>query len=69
MSETTTKLNGTVKFFAKEKGFGFISDNDSTNEYFVHITGCLDTINENDNVEFDLVDGKKGKNAVNVKLV
>jgi len=69
MSETTTKLNGTVKFFAKEKGFGFIKDNDSTNEYFVHITGCLDTINENDNVEFDIIDGKKGKNAVNVKLV
>jgi CspA family cold shock protein len=70
MSElTTTKLNGTVKFFNSSKGFGFIKDNESANEYFVHVTGCLQTINENDKVEFDLKDGPKGKNAVNVKLI
>jgi len=68
MSETV-KLNGTVKFFNSQKGFGFIRDNESTNEYFVHVTGCVDTINENDNVEFELKDGQKGKNAVNVKLI
>ena len=69
MSETTTKLNGIVKFFNNSKGFGFIKDNDSSKEYFVHITGCVDKINENDNVEFDLKLGPKGENAINVKLV
>lgn len=68
MNEQTTKLTGKVKFFSS-KGFGFIKDNNSSNEYFVHITGCLDTINENDNVEFELKEGKKGLNAVNVKLI
>ena len=68
MSETTTKKNGTVKFFNPTKGFGFLKDNTSAKEYFVHITGCLDTITENDNVQFDLKLGPKGENAVNVKL-
>jgi cold shock protein len=63
------KLNGTVKFFNGTKGFGFIKDTNSMKEYFVHVTGCLDTINENDNVEFDLKEGPKGMNAINVKLI
>jgi len=66
--KTTTKLNGTVKFFSS-KGFGFIKDNNSTKEYFVHVTGCVDTINENDQVEFELKLGPKGENAINVKLI
>lgn len=60
--------NGTVKFFNNSKGFGFIKDNNSSTEYFVHSTGLIDTINENDEVTFDLKQGNKGLNAVNVKL-
>jgi CspA family cold shock protein len=61
--------NGKVKFFNNTKGFGFIKDNDSDNEYFVHVTGLVDDIRENDDVTFDVKEGKKGLNAVNVKLV
>ena len=60
---------GTVKFFNETKGFGFIKDNDSDNEYFVHVSGLVDQINENDEVTFELQEGKKGLNAVNVKLI
>lgn len=60
---------GTVKFFNVTKGFGFIKDDDSQKEYFVHSSGLQDIITENDNVTFDLESGKKGLNAVNVKLV
>tara|TARA_X000000368_G_scaffold355219_1_gene296895 strand:- start:55 stop:246 length:192 start_codon:yes stop_codon:yes gene_type:complete len=60
---------GTVKFFNQSKGFGFIVDEESETEYFVHVTGLIDEINESDAVEFELQEGKKGLNAVNVKLV
>ncbi len=59
---------GTVKFFNDAKGFGFIKDANSPKEYFVHSTGVKDKIKENDEVTFDLEEGKKGLNAVNVKL-
>jgi cold shock protein len=59
---------GTVKFFNEAKGFGFIKEEDSTKEYFVHSSGLIDVIRENDEVTFDLEEGKKGLNAVNVKL-
>ncbi len=59
---------GTVKFFNESKGFGFITDGDSKNEYFVHVSGLNDQVRENDEVTFDLQDGRKGLNAVNVKL-
>jgi len=59
---------GTVKFFNETKGFGFIKDSESSKEYFVHATGLVDKIKENDDVTFDLQEGKKGLNAVNVKL-
>ncbi|HWY09916.1 MAG TPA: cold shock domain-containing protein [Bacteroidia bacterium] len=59
---------GTVKFFNTAKGFGFIKDDESKNEYFVHVTSLLEPIKENDVVTFDLEEGKKGVNAVNVKL-
>ncbi len=59
---------GTVKFFNATKGYGFIKDDDSNQEIFVHITGLLDQgIKENDRVSFETMDGRKGKNAVNVK--
>lgn len=59
---------GTVKFFNEAKGFGFIKDSESSKEYFVHSTGLKDNIGEDDEVTFDLEEGKKGLNAVNVKL-
>ena len=59
---------GKVKFFNNSKGFGFIKDADSPKEYFVHSSGLKDNIKENDEVTFDLETGKKGLNAVNVKL-
>ena len=60
---------GTVKFYNDSKGFGFIKDGSSNNEYFVHVSGLNDEIRENDEVTFDLQEGKKGLNAVNVRLV
>ncbi len=59
---------GTVKFFNGSKGFGFIIDDETKSEYFVHVSGLIDEINEGDAVEFDLKEGKKGLNAVDVKL-
>jgi cold shock protein len=59
---------GTVKFFNESKGFGFIKEENSPKEYFVHSSGLKDIITENDEVTFDLEQGKKGLNAVNVKL-
>lgn len=58
---------GVVKFFNDSKGFGFIKDDKSNMEYFVHVTGLVDEVAEGDEVTFDLKDGKKGLNAVNVK--
>ena len=60
---------GTVKFFNDTKGFGFITEEGSEKEHFVHISGLIDEIREGDEVEFDLTEGKKGLNAVNVKLI
>ena len=63
------KIHGTVKFFNSEKGFGFIKHDDSSKETFVHVSGLIDEVKENDKVEFDVQNGKKGLNAVNVKLI
>ncbi|CAI8167972.1 MAG: Cold shock-like protein CspC [Polaribacter sp. SA4-10] len=60
---------GTVKFFNESKGFGFITEEGSEKEHFVHVSGLIDEIRENDEVEFDLQDGRKGLNAVNVKVI
>ena len=59
---------GTVKFFNESKGFGFITDNDSAEEVFVHASGLVDQIKENDQVTFSTQQGKKGINAVDVKI-
>ena len=66
---TMDKKQGTVKFFNTEKGFGFIKHDDSNQETFVHASGLIDQIKEGDKVEFDVQNGKKGLNAVNVKLI
>jgi len=58
---------GVVKFFNEAKGFGFIKE-DGGQEIFVHATGLKEDIRENDNVVFEVQEGKKGLNAVNVKL-
>ncbi len=59
---------GTVKFFNDSKGYGFIVDTDTEKEYFVHVSGLVDEVRENDEVTFELAEGRKGLNAVNVKL-
>ena len=60
---------GTVKFFNESKGFGFIKEEETSKEHFVHISGLIDEIREGDDVEFDLQEGRKGLNAVNVKVI
>ena len=60
---------GTVKFFNDSKGFGFVIDDETKTEYFVHVSGLIDEIREDDQVEFELKEGRNGLNAVNVKVV
>lgn len=64
-----SELKGSVKFFSEQKGYGFIKEDGSNNEYFVHITNIIDKIYENDKVSFELANGKKGLNAINVKVI
>jgi len=59
---------GTVKFFNNSKGFGFIKPSDSDEDIFVHESGLVDDIRENDKVKFEVEMGRKGMNAVNVEL-
>ncbi len=60
---------GTVKFFNDAKGFGFILDEETQKEHFVHVSGLIDEINEGDKVEYELEEGKKGLNAVKVSVL
>ena len=60
---------GVVKFFNNEKGFGFIKDDESSEDVFVHKTGTRTRINEGDQVSYEVEDGQKGPSAVNVALV
>ncbi len=60
---------GVVKFFNETKGFGFITPTDGGREIFVHSSGVKDRIRENDEVSYEVEQGQKGLNAVNVKLV
>jgi cold shock CspA family protein len=64
-----TNYEGTVSFFDESKGYGFINDANSSNQYFVHKTGLIDIIEDNDKVSFELEKGLKGMNAINVKKV
>jgi CspA family cold shock protein len=59
---------GTVKFFNESKGFGFITPSNGGKEVFVHVTGLIDKIRENDEVSYEVEEGKKGPSAVNVKI-
>ena len=57
---------GTVKFFNTEKGFGFIKPEGGGADIFVHVTDCKETIAQDDQVTFEVTQGKKGPNATNV---
>ncbi|HLT87840.1 MAG TPA: cold-shock protein [Sphingobacterium sp.] len=59
---------GTVKFFNVTKGFGFITPSNGGQDIFVHSTGLVSDVRENDTVTFDVEQGKKGLNAVNVRV-
>lgn len=60
---------GLVKFFNETKGFGFIKMDDSGDEIFVHVSGLSEKIKQDDRVSFDVTEGKKGPNAINVKKI
>lgn len=66
---TNNTMQGKVKFFNNSKGFGFITPSDSSEDIFVHTSGLIDEIRENDEVTFEVERGKKGMNAVRVEVV
>jgi cold shock protein len=59
---------GTIKFFNETKGFGFITPSNGGADVFVHVSGLIDKVREKDRVVFEVQNGKKGLNAVNVRL-
>lgn len=67
--EVSSDRLGKVSFFDSSKGFGFIIENETEEKYFVHVSGVLEEIQENDKVTFELERGLKGMNAVRVKKV
>mgnify|MGYP000745984990 CR=1 FL=1 len=62
-------MKGTVKFFNDSKGFGFITNSETQQDIFAHVSGLLDDIREGDEVEYDEAEGRKGMNAVNVRVL
>lgn len=64
-----TMQEGTIKFFNATKGFGFIIPSDGGKEIFVHVSGLKQEVRENDRVSYEIQEGKKGLNAVNVKVI
>lgn len=60
---------GTVKFYNNSKGFGFIVQSENNEDIFVHESGLIDEIRENDKVQFEVEQGRKGLNAVNVEVI
>jgi CspA family cold shock protein len=68
LNQFTRMKEGTVKFFNNSKGFGFIQGPEG-NDIFVHVSGLVDEIRDNDRVTYQVEEGKKGLNAVNVRLL
>lgn len=64
-----TKNTGTIKFFNDDKGFGFIAQDNSSKEFFVHANNLTQPVQKNDKVEFEIREGRKGPEAYNVKKV
>jgi len=60
---------GTVKFFNETKGFGFITPSNGGPDVFVHVSGLIDEIRENDKIRYEVQNGQKGLNAVNVSVI
>lgn len=60
---------GIIKFFNESKGYGFIKEDETASEIFVHVSGLQEPVSQDDKVEYEVVDGRKGKNAVNVKKI
>lgn len=60
---------GIIKFFNVKKGYGFVKEDGTDKEYFIHATGLIDRIRENDQVEFEVKEGDRGASAVNVKKI
>lgn len=60
---------GTIKFFNEAKGFGFIKEDGTGREVFVHVSGLSEPVTQNDKVSFDETEGRKGVNAINVKKI
>jgi len=58
---------GKVKFFNERKGFGFIIEDETNEEIFVHVSGLIDRIKENDQISFEITEDQRGKKAINVK--
>ncbi|HDX1086969.1 cold-shock protein [Pasteurella multocida] len=68
-----SKLNGTVKWFNSDKGFGFITPADGGKDLFVHFSGIIGsnyrTLNEGDRVEYSIQDSQRGPSAIDVKAI
>ncbi|MBK7211874.1 MAG: cold-shock protein [Bacteroidales bacterium] len=60
---------GKVKFFNQQKGFGFILDDETSKDVFVHVTGLIDKIKDDDLVSFEIVEDRRGPKAINVRLL
>lgn len=58
---------GIIKFFNDTKGYGFIQEEGSNKDYFVHASGLIDPVKQNDNVSFELEQSRKGPVAINVR--
>ena len=62
-------MRGKVKFFNDSKGFGFITNSDTGQDIFAHVSGLLDDIREGDEVEYEETEGRKGMNAINIRVM
>jgi cold shock protein len=60
---------GTVKFFNQSKGYGFITDEDSRKDVFVHVSGLEDNVQDNDRVSFKIIEDKRGSKAIEVRQI